>query len=218
MIDSQGHARLQGGLEVYPREHAHVRFRPASFVSWRHQSFQSGRLRSERLRFSCPSAPIPLADGRIPLRGNVLHRIGIYLRAPTLDMFDCGLLETDRYTFSATGTNLGEIIYRNGFPPYGNSHNPNRQAISRTNLVGQLSESGLTLDVSADLHGFDTQYLDKLRTYYGTEVEPLTRFVLRATLPWPLILVRQFQFSRHAERFGGSVWSAGSEPQPDGAR
>ncbi len=111
----------------------------------------------------------------------------------------------DSFHLSLLGDGIGSIIYRAGYG-WKDSDREARivQQIKSLTFHAELSALGLKIHAKGELRGFEADVLEKHEQEGKREWIPGKEFTFKATIPWPLLILRGFSFARKkAGRFIG---------------
>lgn len=111
----------------------------------------------------------------------------------------------DSFHLSIFGDGIGSIIYGAGYGMKDSDREASIiQRMKSLTFHAELAPLGLEINAKGELQGFESDTLEKHEQEGKHEWVAGKKFTFKATIPWPLLLIRGFSFARKkASRFIG---------------
>jgi hypothetical protein len=122
-------------------------------------------------------------------------------------MFDRGKLEgalrqRNAISIQLAGNALGSVRYQTGYAEeFGDPLGWINQTIKTMSLRMALGKDGLWISADGELDDFDPVEFAEHREKRNSQLKPLRAYCVQATMPWALLVAREFSFAYRAREF-----------------
>ncbi|TAL83405.1 MAG: hypothetical protein EPN75_01155 [Beijerinckiaceae bacterium] len=127
-------------------------------------------------------------------------------RHVNLIMFDRKWLEKmlrqrDEFSIELSGSAIGSVRYQLANKDFRDPLSRITQPIKTMALCMALESEGLRISAEGELDDFDQAEMAKHREKGDWELKPVRAYSMQATLPWALLIAREFSFADRAKNF-----------------